>query len=111
MAIFMKPHQFFKLLADETRVRALLLIVKEQPICVAELSAALSLSQPKISRHLALLRAAGIVQDQRQGQWVYYHLALNLPGWMNKQIQGLVDSKCLGLEYQQDSQSLAQYRR
>lgn len=50
----MLPHQFFKLLADETRVRCLLMIAREQNLCVAELTAALEESQPKISRHLAL---------------------------------------------------------
>ena len=64
----MLPHQFFKLLADETRVRCLLLIAREKSVCVAELAASLELSQPKVSRHLALLRASGVVQDARQGR-------------------------------------------
>ncbi|EKO3912801.1 metalloregulator ArsR/SmtB family transcription factor [Vibrio metschnikovii] len=98
----MLPHQFFKLLADETRVRCLLMIAREQNICVAELTAALEESQPKISRHLALLRASGVVVDVRQGQWVFYRLSDQLPGWMKKQIQGLVDSNCLRAEYQLD---------
>ncbi|EKO3556291.1 metalloregulator ArsR/SmtB family transcription factor [Vibrio metschnikovii] len=98
----MLPHQFFKLLADETRVRCLLMIAREQNLCVAELTAALEESQPKISRHLALLRASGVVVDARQGQWVFYRLSDQLPGWMKKQIQGLVDSNCLRAEYQLD---------
>lgn len=103
----MLPHQFFKLLADETRVRCLLMIAREQSICVAELTAALEESQPKISRHLALLRASGVVVDVRQGQWVFYRLSDQLPGWMRKQIQGLVDSQCLRTEYQLDIARLA----
>ena len=106
----MLPHQFFKLLADETRVRCLLLIAAQGSVCVAELAAALSLSQPKVSRHLALLRSFGVVQDKRQGQWVYYQLAEQLPGWMNKQIQGLVNSNCLTKQYQQDRLQLAAFR-
>ncbi|UTM60388.1 metalloregulator ArsR/SmtB family transcription factor [Photobacterium sp. CCB-ST2H9] len=103
----MLPHQFFKLLADETRVRCVRLIVKEQSLCVAELTEALQVSQPKVSRHLALLRASGLLVDVRQGQWVFYRLADDLPGWMQKQIHGLVDSNCLEQEYQQDSERLA----
>lgn len=102
----MLPHQFFKLLADETRVRCLLMIAREQSLCVAELTAALEESQPKISRHLALLRASGVVVDARQGQWVFYRLSDQLPGWMKKQIQGLVDSNCLRAEYQLDIERL-----
>lgn len=99
-------HQFFKLLADETRVRCLLLIAREERLCVAELTAALNESQPKVSRHLALLRANGVIVDTRQGQWVFYRLANQLPGWMNQQIQSLLSSSCVSLEYQQDMQRL-----
>ncbi|MBF4245283.1 metalloregulator ArsR/SmtB family transcription factor [Vibrio anguillarum] len=104
----MLPHQFFKLLSDETRVRCLLMIAREQRVCVGELTQALNESQPKISRHLALLRSSGVVVDTRQGQWVFYRLSDQLPGWMKKQIQGLVGSNCLKKEYQQDMQRLAE---
>ncbi|MFB9134610.1 metalloregulator ArsR/SmtB family transcription factor [Vibrio sp. AK197] len=103
----MLPHQFFKLLADETRVRCLLVIAREHQVCVRELTQALDTSQPKVSRHLAQLRASGVVVDVRQGQWVFYRLSEHLPGWMRKQIQGLVESNCLKQEYQQDIQRLA----
>ncbi|ASU23808.1 transcriptional regulator [Vibrio qinghaiensis] len=106
----MLPHQFFKLLSDETRVRCLLMISREEKVCVGELSEALDESQPKISRHLALLRSSGVVVDTRQGQWVFYRLSDQLPGWMKKQIQGLVDSSCLKQEYQQDMQRLAEMK-
>ena len=39
------------------------------------------MSQPKISRHLALLRTSHLLQDRRQGAWVYYRLHPTLPGW------------------------------
>lgn len=104
----MLPHQFFKLLADETRVRCLLMIAREQKVCVAELTAALDESQPKVSRHLAMLRASGILVDERQGQWVFYSLAQDLPGWMAKQIQDLAASKCLKEAYLADEERLEQ---
>lgn len=77
----LNPITFFKALADETRLRSLLLIQQEQELCVCELVAALADSQPKISRHLAQLRRDGIVLDRKQGLWVYYRLNPELPQW------------------------------
>lgn len=82
-----KPEQlsdalsFYKALADDTRLKTLLLIQQHQELCVCELTAALTETQPKISRHLAQLRKAAILQDRRHGQWVFYRLADNLPDW------------------------------
>lgn len=77
----MDPVQFYKALADETRLRCLLLIEREAELCVCELMAALQESQPKISRHLALLREQGVLSDRRQGQWVFYRINPELPAW------------------------------
>jgi ArsR family transcriptional regulator, arsenate/arsenite/antimonite-responsive transcriptional repressor len=75
------PLQFYKCLADATRLKSLLLIHKESELCVCELMAVLEEVQPKISRHLALLRRDKILLDRRQGQWIYYRLNPDLPGW------------------------------
>lgn len=75
------PLQFFKCLADETRLKSLILIESEGELCVCELMEALEEVQPKISRHLALLRRHRIVLDRRQGQWIYYRLNPDLPDW------------------------------
>ncbi len=107
----MLPHQFFKLLSDETRVRSLLLICRHGSLCVAEITAALNESQPKISRHLAQLRSSGVLHDERRGQWVYYQVAQNLPGWMNKLIEDLKDSQCLQQQYQEDINRLTAMNR
>jgi ArsR family transcriptional regulator len=77
----MNPDQFFKILGDQTRLRVLTLLSHEGELCVCELTHALDESQPKISRHLALLRESGLVLDRRQGQWVYYRLNPGLPKW------------------------------
>lgn len=77
----MDQVQFFKCLADETRLNLVLLIAQYQELCVCDLTEKLQLSQPKISRHLALLRNQGILQDRRKGQWVYYRLHEQLPTW------------------------------
>ena len=73
---------FFRSLTDPTRLRCLLLLLQEGELCVCELTHALNLSQPKISRHLAYLRDAGVVQDRREGHWVYYDLHPELSHWM-----------------------------
>ncbi len=75
------PPVLFKALADETRARIALLLAREGELCVCELTCALGLSQPKISRHLAQLRSGGLLADRRQGQWVYYRLHPELPAW------------------------------
>ena len=81
------PTEVFKSLADETRVRAMLLIADQGELCVCELMCALDDSQPKISRHLAQLRSNGLLLDRRQGQWVYYRLNPQLPAWVREILQ------------------------
>ncbi|MES2869689.1 MAG: metalloregulator ArsR/SmtB family transcription factor [Pseudomonadota bacterium] len=81
------PPEVFKSLADETRVRAILLISDQGELCVCELMCALGDSQPKISRHLAQLRSNGLLLDRRQGQWVYYRINPDLPNWVHEILQ------------------------
>ncbi|BBM03419.1 transcriptional regulator [Microbulbifer sp. GL-2] len=83
----LNPVQFYKCLADDTRLRTLLLIAHEGELCVCELTAALNLSQPKISRHLALLRSADLLQDRRQGQWIFYRINPALGDWSKAILQ------------------------
>ena len=68
-------QQFFRALADRTRLR-LLNLMGEKEVCVCYFVAVLKLSQPKISRHLAYLRRAGIVGARRQGKWMHYRLLI-----------------------------------
>ncbi|GAA4503518.1 metalloregulator ArsR/SmtB family transcription factor [Pseudaeromonas paramecii] len=75
------PAELFRALADETRLRLMLLLLQEGELCVCELTEALDDLQPKISRHLKQLRHAGLVQDRRQGQWIFYRLDDSLPSW------------------------------
>ena len=77
----LSPVDLFKALADDTRLLSMLLITERGELCVCDLMEALNESQPKISRHLAQLRKRGILQDRRQGQWVYYQLHPALPEW------------------------------
>ncbi len=75
------PDIYFKCLSDETRLRCMVLLNREGELCVCELTYALKLSQPKISRHLAQLRQYGLLLDRREGQWVYYRVNPDLPSW------------------------------
>ncbi|WP_082095678.1 metalloregulator ArsR/SmtB family transcription factor [Photobacterium halotolerans] len=75
---------FYKSLAEETRLKSLLLLVSKGELCVCDLMSSLDLSQPKVSRHLAELRKNGLVSDQRRGKWVYYRLNDELPAWMQE---------------------------
>jgi ArsR family transcriptional regulator len=77
----MEADHFFKALCDPTRLRMLVLLSREGELCVCELTHALNEIQPKISRHLALLREFAVVLDRRQGQWIYYRLNPGLPAW------------------------------
>jgi ArsR family transcriptional regulator len=76
------PVQYFKALADETRLNTLMLIDIYEELCVCELTEALELSQPKISRHLALLKSKGLLIDRKQGIWVYYRINPDAPDWI-----------------------------
>ena len=77
----LSPLQLFKSLSDELRLKCLMLIQYEGELCVCELMAALEYEQPKVSRHLALLKKAGILTDRRMGQWVFYRINPSLPSW------------------------------
>lgn len=94
------------MMADEIRLRCLLLIARQGELCVYELVAALDEPQPKISRHLAQMRNHGLLNTRRQDQWIFYSVAKDLPGWMNKIVDGLRHSNCLKSEYRQDIQRL-----
>ena len=66
-----------KLLGDDTRLRILRLVARE-PLNVSELTSILGLAQSGISRHLSLLRKAGLVEERKEGVWTYYQAATRL---------------------------------
>ncbi len=65
--------KMLKALGDETRLRIMKLLLKRE-LCVCELEAALDLPQSKVSRHLTVLRSTGLVEDRRDGLWIFYSL-------------------------------------
>ena len=68
-------ERFFQALGDKTRLRLLNLMV-EQEICVCYFVQILGGPQPKISRHLAYLRSAGIIAARREGRWMHYRIVM-----------------------------------
>ncbi len=66
-------HAPFKGLADPTRLRIAILLYGCE-LCVCDLTDILALPQPTISRHMGNLKVAGLVEDRRDGRWVYYRL-------------------------------------
>ena len=75
-------------LSDPIRLRCLGLIARNGELCVCELVAALDLPQPKISRHLAVMREAGLLRDRRDAQWVHY----SIPDDLDPAIRSIVEA-------------------
>lgn len=67
-------ERFFVALSDRTRLR-LLNLMREDEVCVCFFVEVLEEGQPKISRHLAYLRRAGIVEARRDGKWIHYRIS------------------------------------
>ncbi len=88
------PNTLFLALSNEIRLRCLMLMQLEGELCVCELIHALGLSQPMISRHLAILRDSGLVTDRRAGQWVYYSINIGLEQWAKDILQTTALANC-----------------
>jgi ArsR family transcriptional regulator, arsenate/arsenite/antimonite-responsive transcriptional repressor len=60
-----------KAVADKNRMR-ILKMLERKSMCVCELAAVLEIKQPSVSKHLSILKNAGLIQDTRSGQWIEY---------------------------------------
>lgn len=83
--------RLFKALGDETRVRIVALLSHGE-LCVCHIQDALELAQPTASRHLATLRAADLVEDRRDGSWIYYRLRKPTDPECEAQLHALIGS-------------------
>jgi len=88
---------FTRTLADQTRLRILMLLLHEEELCVCHLTNIMQMVQPKISRHLAVLRENKLLLDRRNGLWIHYRLHPNLPMWCYQTLQSL-SKGCLSNE-------------
>ena len=96
--------RFYAALADETRLRLLHLVAGGE-ICVCHLQSVLQTNQPKISRHLAYLRRAGLVEARRDGRWTHYRLK-KLDGGPQKILRQTLARLKLEPQIRQDRQRL-----
>lgn len=87
------PIELLQALNDETRLRIVALLSVHPELCVCDLVSGLDTHQPKVSRHLAILRRAGIVLDRRAGQWIYYRLSSQLSDWGKRSLSALTDGQ------------------
>src|SRR5580698_9245271 len=98
----MKPHPsldgLFRALGDPTRLR-LLNLIANQEVCVCYFTEVIGAPQPKISRHIAYLRKAGIVAARREGKWIHYSLATpsspHVAGILKRVLEALQQDKTL----------------
>lgn len=65
--------RLFKALGDPTRLRIIKLLENGE-LCVCQLTAVLKMGQSRISRHLAILKKAGLIADRKQGKWIHYRM-------------------------------------
>ena len=84
-------ENLFKALADKTRLRILALLGNNE-VCVCHLHDSLALPQPTVSRHLAYLRRAGLVDVRRDGVWMHYQVARSLDPAVQTVVNAAVDA-------------------
>jgi ArsR family transcriptional regulator len=83
----------FKLLSDETRLRILMYLTREEEIHVRALCELLGQSQPAVSHHLALLRVAKLIEPRRQGKHNFYRIQPQQFAWVVEAISSAVETK------------------
>lgn len=81
-----------KVLGDPIRIRLVELLNDRGSATVSALTACVSVSQPTVSNHLAVLHQAGIVSRRRRGMWVYYELVDFSGWWLVRQLAGGLDT-------------------
>ena len=96
----------FDILSDETRRRLLSLLLKQGELCVCELFYSLDMAQPKVSRHLGVMRDAGLLTVRREGTWIFYRLQPQLPLWAYKVLEAMSQGVERAVPYCDDGKRL-----
>jgi ArsR family transcriptional regulator len=97
-----QTKDLFDALGDRLRLRlACCLLTVKEGLCVCELVDALKVSQPNASRHLKLMKAAGLVDEERDGRWVYYRLK-DAEHPFFKNIRCCIETVCCCADIQED---------
>lgn len=90
--IFTLRSGVIKALAHPARVQIVDLLMQRDEVCVCDMIEPLRVSQPTVSKHLAVLRAAGIVSSRKDGLSVFYRLRMRCFGTLFKGIDGLIQA-------------------
>ncbi len=105
----MKLLQIYQCFCDPTRLRILHLLTKT-PLCVCHFQDTLGEPQVKISKHLAYLRARGLVATKRSGNWIIYSLPAKRPAELETNLKCLQDCVASDPVFRGDLQRLARVR-
>ncbi len=106
----MTQTRLMKALADETRLRMMnLLFAAKVPLCVCEIVDALGLPQYLVSRHLIILKNAGLVKAEREGTWAYH--SVNDENDTNAAVLAFLKAFLTGEMFDQDRKQLARRLR
>jgi ArsR family transcriptional regulator, arsenate/arsenite/antimonite-responsive transcriptional repressor len=97
--------QLFRALADPTRLR-LINLMSEQEICVCYFIEVIGAPQPKISRHLAYLRRAGLIAARREGKWMHYRLTVPRDSHAASILKSTIEALKENKEIQRDCERL-----
>ena len=101
--------EVLKALGDESRLRIVHLLL-QGPLCVCELEYVLAMSQTNVSRHLAKLKQAKIVQNVKQGQWVNYQMDETFLANESVLIEYLKEKFLSNASFQEDLSSLLNHQ-
>ena len=82
-----RPIELFKVLSDPTRLKIFQIFFNKESRCVGELVDILDQPQPTISRHLNHLKKLGILNCVRDGTWMWYEVADDLPEWCQEVLE------------------------
>ncbi|MFN3813080.1 MAG: ArsR/SmtB family transcription factor [Aquificaceae bacterium] len=79
-------ERFFYALSDETRLKMVRILIDYPEVCVCQFQQVFKTYQPRVSFHLRILREANIIEGERKGKWVYYHIK-HLPECIKQMIK------------------------
>lgn len=102
--------EILKALADENRLRVFNLLLNDE-LCVCELEVILNLTQPNVSKHLLKLRSAGIIESQKEAQWVHYKVSDEFKERYAELIKGLESGFMVNEDVNKDLKKLRRYHQ
>jgi ArsR family transcriptional regulator len=102
--------EIFATLSNETRLRCLYLAARHHEVCVCEVVDSLGVAQPTASKALNALKAAGLVKDRRDANWIYYRLNESMPTWIEAVVHATLDQLARSKIYLEDDKRFRKSR-